>query len=356
MSQRTGISNVFDERLGDSTAFTAVAAVGALSLLATFVLFVVESDLASVALVVFVAAAAYGWLFHQAETAWGLSVLTTLVGIVVLGLILVFLFLEAEKAFETAGLSLLLRSAVPVWSPSQGIYGLQVAIHGTIVTTVIATLIAGPLGVAGALFISEIAPERVGELVKPAIEMLAGIPSIVYGFIGFAILNRYLFYELQLNTQGSLFLAGGVIGLMALPTVVSVAEDAITSVPESMKSGSLALGATDWQTMKGITLPAAFSGVSAAIILGIGRAVGETMAATVILGNVAGEFPNPIFDVFASTATLTSLIASQYGDAAETQLSALFVAGVVLFVIVMFLSLVSQLIERRMRRQLEGDS
>ena len=356
MSQSTGFSNVIDERFDASSGFTVVAAVGALSLLATFVLFIVGSGLTAVPFVVFLAAVAYGWMFHQADTAWGLSLMTTFVGIVVLGLILVFLFIEAEKAFEAAGLSLLTRAAVPVWSPSQGIYGLQVAIHGTIVTTVIATLIAGPLGVAGALFISEIAPQRVGEVVKPAIEMLAGIPSIVYGFIGFAILNRYLFYELQLSTQGSLFLAGVMIGLMALPTVVSVAEDAITSVPESMKSGSLALGATDWQTMKGITLPAAFSGVSAAIILGIGRAVGETMAATVILGNVAGEFPNPLFDAFASTATLTSLIASQYGDAAETQLSALFVAGVVLFVIVMFLSLLSQIIERRMRRKLEGDS
>jgi phosphate transport system permease protein len=134
-----------------------------------------------------------------------------------------------------------------------------------------------------------------------------------------------------------------------------VAEDALTSVPNSMKDGSLALGATDWQTIKGITMPASFSGVSAAVLLGVGRAVGETMAATVILSNVV-RLPEPLYNVFGNTISLTSLIASQYGNADGMHMQALFAAGVVLFVSVMLLSIVSQTIEARMKQKLEGQA
>jgi phosphate transport system permease protein len=143
---------------------------------------------------------------------------------------------------------------------------------------------------------------------------------------------------------------------MALPTVVSVAEDAIASVPEAMKSGSLALGATNWETIKNVVIPASFSGVSAAVLLGVGRAIGETMAATIILGHNQ-QLPDPLYDVFGNTETLTSLIASQYGVAvgSKHQFSGLFAAGVVLFVTVLGLSVASQLIEERMQRKLGGN-
>jgi len=131
-------------------------------------------------------------------------------------------------------------------------------IHGTVMVTTIATLVAAPLGVAAALFIAEIAPPRVRELVKPGIEVLAGIPSIVYGFIGFTVINPWAGGAFALNGGSTYLFVGIVVGLMALPTVVSVAEDALTSVPSVMKDGSLALGATDWQSMTSITLPAAF--------------------------------------------------------------------------------------------------
>jgi phosphate transport system permease protein len=140
---------------------------------------------------------------------------------------------------------------------------------------------------------------------------------------------------------------------MALPTVVSVAEDALTSVPSVMKDGSLALGATDWQSMTSITLPAAFSGVSAAVLLGVGRAIGETMAATVMLAGVP-RISEPLVNVFYGYETLTSLIARGYGSANGVHESALFAAGVVLFVTVLCLSLGSQYIEARMRRRLGG--
>jgi phosphate transport system permease protein len=252
---------------------------------------------------------------------------------------------------------LLVYTGDPMWKTG-GVetYSLAPAIVGTVIETLLAVAVAGPLGVAGALFISEVAPRWLRELLKPGIEILAGIPSIVFGYLGLVVLNPYFSgtNAFGLPGLGSLLAVGLVVGVMALPTVVSVAEDAISSVPESMKSGSLALGATDWQTMTGITVPAAISGISAAVLLGVGRAVGETMAATVILGNIT-EFPNPFFDVFDNTITLTSLIASQYGNASGLHVNALFASGVVLFVTVMAISIASQTIERRMERRLGGE-
>ncbi|MEA5386356.1 ABC transporter permease subunit [Haloarculaceae archaeon H-GB2-1] len=140
---------------------------------------------------------------------------------------------------------------------------------------------------------------------------------------------------------------------MALPTVVSVGEDSLSSVPSSMKDGSVAIGATQWQTMKSISIPAAFSGISAAIILGIGRAVGETMAVAAIMAAGVG-LANPLFDVFDASATLTSLIATQYGSASESTIDVLFVAGVILFVIVGTMSVASQYIEQQMKKKLKG--
>lgn len=338
---------------GDRGVFV-LGAVGFTSLVFTFVAFLLRSSLVVVPFVLFVGTVAYGWHVHQATTVRGLALLTTVCTILILGLISMYLFSESIAAFEHMGIAMLTRTQAPIWSANNNVYGLTIAIHGTLVTTILATIVAGPFGVAGALFISEIAPNAVGEVVKPGIELLAGIPSIVYGFIGYTILNRYLSEQLSLPTFGSYLLVGVVVGFMALPTVVSVAEDAITSVPESMKNGSLALGSTDWQTMTGITLPAAFSGISAAVLLGIGRAVGETMAATVILGNTTRSLPDPLYDVFGNNVTLTSLIAGQAGNASGLQLSALFAAGVTLFVVVMAISVASQLIERHMKQTLQG--
>ena len=219
---------------------------------------------------------------------------------------------------------------------------------------VIAGAVAGPLGLFGALFIAEVASDGLREVIKPGVEILAGIPSIVYGFIGFTVLSPWASDQFELTGQGTYLFVGVVVGLMALPTVVSVAEDALSSVPESMKSGSLAVGTTDWQTMTSITLPAAFSGVSAAVLLGVGRAIGETMAATVMLRGVP-RLTEPLVNVFYGQETLTSLIARNYGEADGFQLDALFIAGVILFVTVLFISIGAQYIEWRMRRTLGGD-
>jgi phosphate transport system permease protein len=360
IEQRAAAAREFVDET-DTDALVALA-VGGLSVFAAFVGFLLVSELTVVPFALFVAATAYGWVYHQELTARAVSLAMTIASILVLGLILVFIFLEAWPVFEYSsgrvfGVSVpgLRMFTAFEWSPVSGqVYSLTPMIHGTVMVTLVATAVAGPLGVAAALFISEIAPETVREFVKPLVEILAGIPSIVYGFIGFTVISPWASDAFDLVGQGTYLLVGAVVGLMALPTVVSVAEDALNSVPESMKSGSLALGTTDWQTMTTITLPAAFSGVSAAVLLGVGRAIGETMAATVMLRN-SPQFPEPLYNVFYGYETLTSLIAANYGEADGLQLSALFAAGVVLFVTVLFLSVGSQLIERRMKRQLGGN-
>jgi len=347
----------------DETSVSALVtlAVGTVSLLSSLGLFLNASPLTSVPLLVFLVSITYGWIRHRELTARAVTMAMTASTILILALIVVFIFVEAWPIFDVAraevfgisvpGLRLFTQAE---WAPrSAERYSLLPLIHGTVMVTVVATLVAGPLGVASALFVSEIAPPTVREIVKPGIEILAGIPSIVYGFIGFTIISPWASEQFDLVGQGTYLFVGAVVGLMALPTVVSVAEDALNSVPESMKNGSLALGTTDWQTMTTITLPAAFSGVSAAVLLGVGRAIGETMAATVMLRN-SPQLPEPLYNVFYGYDTLTSAIAAQYGEATGNQLSALFAAGVVLFITVLFLSIGSQLIERRMKRQLGG--
>ncbi|MFB6083433.1 MAG: phosphate ABC transporter permease subunit PstC [Halorientalis sp.] len=328
--------------------------VGGLSLALAFALFFVGSRFTVLPLAAFVVTVGYGWYAHQAGTAKGLTLLTTVFAVLILVLIVVFLVARSIPAFSYMGIDILTKTSKPFWNTSgEEVYSLVPMIVGTLTTTAIAMVFAAPLGVASALFISEIAPDWAREIVKPGVELMAGIPSIVYGFIGFAIINEFMYSEMRLPGFGSYIAVGLVIGIMALPTVVSVAEDALAAVPESMKSGSLAMGATDWQTMKNVTVPAAFSGVSAAVLLGVGRAIGETMAATVMLGHTK-LIPDPLYDVFANGETLTSVIAFEYGNASGLHMSALFAAGVILFVTVLFLSIGSLLIERRMERKLGG--
>jgi len=294
-----------------------------------------------------------GWAVRQPLTAKVVTFLMTAATLLTLGLIAVFLVLEALPIVRHAGVELLWPFGETAWSASQGQFSLVPMFVGTALTTAVAILVAAPFGVAGALFISDVAPDWVREVVKPAVELLAGIPSIVYGFIGFTVINPYVGDLLSIN-PGALVAIGVVIGFMALPTVVSVAEDALSSVPESMKDGSVAMGVTDWQTMKSVSVPTAFSGISAAVLLGVGRAIGETMAATVMIAH-SRRLPEPTtYNVFDSTETLTTFIAASYGHVTPGELfwSALFAAGVFLLVIVTGLGIVSQLIERRMHRKL----
>lgn len=328
----------------------------AVLLLAAFAGFIAKSSMTAVPLLGFIVVVAIGWNRHRPDTVEGLSFLTTVITVLILGLITVYLFIESIPIFQLMGLDIVTRDHYPFWETGTYRFSLTPMVWGTVMTTTVATLVAAPLGVGAALFISEIAPGWMREFVKPGIEIMAGVPSIVYGFLGFTVLNSYMADggTFDLPTNGSIIVAGSVVGVMALPTVVSVAEDAIASVPDSMKDGSLAVGATDWQTMKSVTIPAAFSGVSAAIILGLGRALGETMAVAAMLagGNV---FARPLYDIFDQSATLTSRIAITYGSASDATVDVLFVAGVMLFSVIAVMSLLAQYVERGMKRKLQGD-
>ncbi|MDF9744230.1 phosphate ABC transporter permease subunit PstC [Natrinema salsiterrestre] len=319
----------------------------------TFAGFLLQSGWTVTLLYGFLLVAGIGWVTRQALTAKVVTFLMTATTLLTLGLIAAFLVLESMPVFRHAGLGLVWPFGSTEWSSSQGQFSLVPMIWGTALTTAVAILVAAPFGVAGALFISDIAPDWLREIVKPAVELLAGIPSIVYGFIGFTVINPYVGDLFSVN-PGALAAIGLVIGFMALPTVVSVAEDALSAVPESMKDGSVAMGVTDWQTMKSVSVPTAFSGISAGVLLGIGRAIGETMAATVMISH-SRRLPEPeLYNVFDSTETLTTFIAASYGHVTPGELfwSALFAAGVFLMVIVTGLGIVSQLIERRMHRKL----
>ncbi|MBX0295545.1 phosphate ABC transporter permease subunit PstC [Haloarcula nitratireducens] len=356
---------------GDATEGSAwaVGASGA-ALLATLAVFLVRPAIAPLVFGAFLVVTAIGWVTYQAEIARMLTLIATVLTVLTVTFITIFLFARSVPAFLEHGLGLLLipeqngqarwffwldavlPSGYPYWNPSSDAFSLIPMIWATVVVTIIAGSIAGPLGLFGALFIAEVASDGLREVIKPGVEVLAGIPSIVYGFIGFQVLNGFI-QKSFLDDGASFLIAGVVVGVMALPTVVSVGEDALSSVPEAMGDGSIAMGATKWQTMKSISIPAAFSGISAGVILGLGRAIGETMAVAAIMAS-GTQFADPLFDIFDANATLTSLIATQYGSASESTIEVLFVAGVMLFVIVAGMSVVSQYIEQQMQEKLKG--
>jgi phosphate transport system permease protein len=247
--------------------------------------------------------------------------------------VLIFLFLlkEGLAVFKTISISKFLfgKNWYPISEPPQ--LGTLPLILGSVVVTIGAAIISIPIGVACAIYIAEIAPVRAKEILKAGIELLAAIPSVVLGFIGMITLVPLVKNVLHLPT-GLTALSGSImLAFMAMPTIVSIAEDALYSVPKTYKEGALALGATHWQTIWRVMLPAASSGILAAIMLGIGRVIGETMAVMMITGNAA-IMPKSIF---MPVRTLTATIAAEMGEAVvgSEHYFALFAIGIVLFII-----------------------
>jgi len=247
--------------------------------------------------------------------------------------ILIFLFLlkEGLAVFKTINPAKFLfgKNWYPISEPAQ--LGILPLIFGSLLVTLGATIISVPIGVACAVYIAEIAPLKIKEILKAGIELLAAIPSVVLGFIGMITLVPLVKNIFHLPT-GLTALSGSImLAFMAMPTIVSIAEDALYSVPKSYKEGALALGATHWQTIYRVMLPAASSGILAAVMLGIGRVTGETMAVMMITGNAAlmpHSFLQPV-------RTLTATIAAEMGEAVvgSEHYFALFAIGIVLFVI-----------------------
>ena len=277
--------------------------------------------------------------------------LSALVSIFVVFLILLFTLREALPAFREYGVLPMLTGTI--WRPQQGQLGILSMIAGSVLVTIGAVVLGVPLSVMGAIFLAEVAPQAVHELVRPAVELLAGIPSVVYGLFGMVVLVPTVrdLFSVPGNAGFGVAAASMVLGVMILPTITNIAEDAIRAVPKEYRDGSLALGATQWQTIIGVTLPAARSGIIAAIILGVGRALGETMAMIMVIGNSI-RMPRPLnnnpLTLFLSQArTLTGNIAVEITYATGLHEDALFATGVVLFVLIMIVNATARVLIQR---------
>ena len=265
--------------------------------------------------------------------------------------ILIYMFMNGIPALFKVGIKDILFETV--WKPTaaEPRYGIFYVILTSIVGTGLAILIGVPIGLLTAVFLAEAAPKRVAAVVKPAVELLAGIPSVIYGLLGIMILNP-LMYKLELalfrDSETHQFTGGAnlisavlVLAVMILPTVINMSETAIRAVHPSLKASSLALGATHMQTIFHVILPAAKSGIFAAIMLGVGRAIGEAMAITLVSGSSV-NIPLP----FNSVRFLTTALVSEMGYASDLHREVLFTIGLVLFVFIMIINIVMEKIIR----------
>lgn len=277
---------------------------------------------------------------RQEKTIERLLLAIALTSVAALALIAVFVVSEGWPILAKVGIGKFILGTK--WAPGRGIFGILPMIAGSVWVTGGALLVGVPIGVACAIFLAEIAPQRVGRIVKPAIELLAGIPSVVYGFMGLVIL-----VPLVRNIFGgpgfSIIATSLVLGVMILPTVVSISYDALRSVPHVYREGMYSLGATRWQAIRMVIVPAARSGILASIILGMGRAIGETMAVIMVAGNATLIPTSPLDPV----RTLTSNIALEMAYATGDQRTALFATGIILFVIIAILNLIARRILSR---------
>ncbi|MFB0533475.1 MAG: phosphate ABC transporter permease subunit PstC [Anaerolineae bacterium] len=257
-------------------------------------------------------------------------------------LIFIFLVREGAPAFWEVSLNNLFGTR---WYPIFDIYGTLPLILGSVAVTVGAVAIALPLGLATAIYIGEIAPGWVREILKPLIEVLAGIPSVVLGFLGMIAVAPLVRRYLGMPTGLTAFTGAVMLAYMALPTIISVAEDAIDAVPKAYRDGAYALGATHWQTIWRVVLPAARSGIIIAVMLGIGRAIGETMAVMMVTGNAA-RMPLGLDAFFKPVRTMTATIAAEMGEVAQgsTHYRVLFAVGIILFVITFVITAVASFV------------
>ncbi len=275
---------------------------------------------------------------------------TAFFAVIVISFILLFLLRDGYPILENVGIIDFLFGLT--WAPTavEPLYGIFPLIFGTIAVTIGAMCFAVPLSIGCAIYISELASPRIKSILKPATELLAGIPSVVYGFFGLVVLTDFIRTTFDIPT-GETWLAGSVLlGIMALPTIISVSEDAISAVPCEYREGSLAIGATRWQTISKVIVPSALSGIAAATILGIGRAIGETMAVLMVTGNAA-IIPDPIWNVLSPVRTLTGTLGIEMGEVAigSDHYHALFGVAVVLLVITLIVNTSAVIILSRLR-------
>jgi phosphate ABC transporter permease protein PstC len=289
--------------------------------------------------------------------SWSETLITAVIktcgysAIVFVVLILFFLMREGLPALAEVKLSELFSTR---WYPIENHFGILPLITGSVIITLGAMLVAIPFGIGTAVFLSEIAPRWLREILKPLVELLGGLPSVVLGFLGILLLSPFLRNFLDLPT-GLTALAGALLlGGIAVPTTVSIAEDALDSVPQSYREGALALGATKWQTIWRVTLPAAKSGVLTALMLGIGRTIGETMTVMMVTGN-APVMAVKLSSILSPVRTMTATIAAEMGEVANgsTYYSVLFFIGLVLFLISLVVNIIASSVVFRSKTRAE---
>ena len=274
----------------------------------------------------------------------GFSSLVLLLGIIIL------LFKESLPLFKKIGVAdfLLGKSWYPTQTPPE--FGILPLILASFWVTAGALVVCVPLGIGSALYINELAGMRQKMVLKPLVEILASIPSVVYGFFGMAIAAPFIQKIFHLPTGLNALTASLILGVMAVPTVTSIAEDALSSVPQSFREAAFAVGANRWQALTGVVIPAAGSGISTAVILGISRAIGETMTVLMVAGGAA-VIPHSLLE---PVRPLTSTIAAEMGEAVmgSAHYNALFSIGLILFLITFVFNVIAELISRRFRLKL----
>jgi phosphate transport system permease protein len=275
-------------------------------------------------------------------TEFAVETLIRILGFSSIGFVLlIFLFLlrEGMPVFFEVPLGNLFGTR---WYPTFDLFGTIPLLLGSILVTVTAIIIAVPLGVATAVFVREVAPNWAREILKPMIEVLAGIPSVVLGFFGMTLVAPFIRETLGAPTGLTAFTGALILAYMALPTIISVAEDALDAVPKSYRDAGLAMGATQWQTVWRVVVPAARSGIVTAVMLGMGRAIGETMAVMMVTGNAA-RLPLSLDAIFRPVRTMTATVAAEMGEVAQGSVHyhALFGIGILLFVLTFIINLVA---------------
>jgi phosphate transport system permease protein len=264
-------------------------------------------------------------------------------------LIFVFLMREGVPAFLEVRLSSLFGTR---WYPTFGLFGIQPLILGSLLVTLTAIGMALPLGLATAVFVREVAPNWAREILKPMIEVLAGIPSVVLGFFGMTLVAPFVRETLGTPTGLTALTGALILAYMALPTIISVTEDALDAVPKSYRDGAMAMGATEWQTIWRVVVPAARSGIVTALMLGLGRAIGETMAVMLVTGNAA-RMPVTLDSLFRPARTMTATVAAEMGEVAQGSVHyhVLFGIGLILFILTFLINLAAAITVFQKRRR-----
>lgn len=274
--------------------------------------------------------------------------LFSLVSIVVLSLIVLSLFREGIPLFGKVSLKDFLFGMewYPTYDPPS--FGIFPLIIGSLIVTLLATLTAVPLGVLAAIYISEIAPQNIKVVLKSVIELLAGLPSVVLGFFGMVIVAPWMQETFDLPTGLNIVNASMILALMAIPTISSISEDALYAVPREFKEASYALGATKFETISRVILPAAMSGISTAVMLGMARAIGETMVVLMVAGGAAA-IPESLFD---SVRPMPASIAAEMGETPFRSLhyQALFAIGIVLFCLTLAFNLIADYVSHKFKQ------